>query len=110
MVDEDPTPSSIRPSPDPYSIEGEPMSEGEIQRLGAFMNGPDLPTYARMITFFSLQGKYLHPREIEHFRNSMTEEEWVEFKVEFWNYMFDLSESEYQEIRSILDVKNEILA
>lgn len=71
------------------------MSEGEIQRLGAFMSGPERPTYARMIDFFSTPGKYLHPREIEYFRNSMTHEEWIDFKVEFWDYIAELRMAPY---------------
>ncbi|ASU03987.1 hypothetical protein [Streptomyces phage Psst4] len=86
------------------------MTEGEIQRLGAFMSGQDRPTYARMITFFSVPGKYLHPREIEHFRNSMTDEEWIDFKVEFWDYMLDVRETEYEDVQRILETRKYIQA
>jgi hypothetical protein len=55
--------------------------------LSSFMQGPDRETFARMIGFFSVPGKYLHPRELMHFKLSMTYEEWVDFKVEFWSYM-----------------------
>lgn len=65
----------------------------EYQRLGAFMSGPDLPTYAQMISFFStsdtpgVKNKYLHPRELEKFRESLSSTEWYDFKVEFWDHL-----------------------
>lgn len=59
----------------------------DVKILSAFMQGEDSATYGRMIGFFSVPGKYLHPRELMRFRNSMTTEEWVDFKVEFWSYM-----------------------
>lgn len=49
--------------------------EGEIKELAKFMKGEDLPTFARMIDYFSVQGKYLHPRELKKFWESLTEEE-----------------------------------
>ena len=71
------------------------MTENEIHELGQFMSGPDNPTYARMIVFFStnidegspIKTKYLSPKEIKAFRDSMTEEEWIDFKVDFWDYV-----------------------
>lgn len=59
----------------------------DVEILSAFMQGPDIETYGRMIGFFSVPGKYLHPRELMRFRTSMTDEEWIDFKVEFWSHM-----------------------
>jgi hypothetical protein len=59
----------------------------EYAVLIAFMQGPDRETYARMIGFFSVPGKHLSPRELMEFKISMSYEEWVDFKVEFWSHM-----------------------
>lgn len=59
----------------------------DVRILVAFMQGKDSDTFARMIGFFSVPGKYLHPRELMRFRNSMSDEEWIDFKVEFWSYI-----------------------
>jgi hypothetical protein len=59
----------------------------DIKMLSTFMTGPDMATYGRMIGFFSVPRKYVHPREIWRFRNSMSDEEWTDFKVEFWSHM-----------------------
>ena len=47
----------------------------------------DWPTFARMIGFFSVPGKYVHLPEIKEFYDSMGKEEWTDFKVDFWSYM-----------------------
>ncbi|QPX71406.1 hypothetical protein SscP1EGY_8 [Streptomyces phage SscP1EGY] len=59
----------------------------ELNDVVEFMQGLDRKTYAKMIGFFSVPTKYLSPRELMRFRNSMTYEEWVDFKVDFWSHM-----------------------
>jgi hypothetical protein len=59
----------------------------DLEVLSLFLQGKDSPTYGRMMVFFSGPGKYLHPRELMRFRDSLTDEEWADFKVEFWSHM-----------------------
>lgn len=54
------------------------------EELAKFMYGKDSMTLSLLICFFSENSMYLHPRELMRFRTSMTDEEWIEFKVEFW--------------------------
>lgn len=50
-------------------------------QLRSLMTGPHMFTLARMICFFSWESRYLHPRELKIFWESLTEEEkawWVD--------------------------------
>lgn len=63
----------------------------EMKEIVAFMNGPDKVTLGRMIGFFSVPGKYLHPRELKPFWESLDvwDQNWfrVELsKAETWGY------------------------
>lgn len=49
--------------------------ENELTVLIAFMQGPDNAILGRLIHFFSEGGKYLHPRELKPFWESLTEGE-----------------------------------
>ncbi|MGW0901638.1 hypothetical protein ACWD0G_32555 [Streptomyces goshikiensis] len=46
---------------------GQMKHDGELEQLVGFMTGPDKVTLGRMIGYFSVPGKYLHPREMKVF-------------------------------------------
>jgi hypothetical protein len=54
----------------------------EMAQLERLMNGEDKATLARMISFFSVPGKYLHPRELKIFWDSLTDSEKNEWRWE----------------------------
>lgn len=45
----------------------------EMQDLIAFMQGPDNPVLVRLVSFFSRDSRYCHPRELKPFWESLTE-------------------------------------
>jgi hypothetical protein len=47
----------------------------DFPELIAFMQGPDRVTFARLISFFSVDSRYCHPRELKPFWESLTEAE-----------------------------------
>ena len=55
----------------------------DVEELIIFMNGPDKPTLAAMISFFSHESRYLHPRELKRFWDSLSDEEklWWRFVI-----------------------------
>lgn len=81
----------------------------DIKILTAFMQGPDQVTFGRMIGYFSVPGKYLHPRELMRFRNSMTDEEWIDFKAEFWDHMHQIRMVETARLKGKWSVWEEYL-
>lgn len=60
------------------------MSEGEIQKLADFMSGPDARIFGRFIGYFSTPGKYLHPRELKEFWESLTLMEQSYYRHAIW--------------------------
>ena len=47
----------------------------DIPALIKLMSGPDAVTFRRLVSFFSLDSRYLHPRELKEFWESLTESE-----------------------------------
>ena len=47
----------------------------DIPELIRFMNGPDDATLRRLLAYFSYESKYLHPRELKEFWDSLKESE-----------------------------------
>ncbi|MFD4247838.1 hypothetical protein ACFWP3_40615 [Streptomyces sp. NPDC058525] len=58
----------------------------ELQQLSAFMLGPDNSTLGRMIGYFSVLGKYLHPRELKEFWETLqpVERAWFRHEMITW--------------------------
>lgn len=57
------------------------------EEVKKFTKHVDWPTFTRMIAFFSVPGKYLHLPEIGAFYDSLSKEEWTDFKVDFWSHL-----------------------
>jgi hypothetical protein len=45
----------------------------DVEELIAFMQGPDNATLVRLVSFFSRDSRYCHPRELREFWESLTE-------------------------------------
>ncbi|MFJ2778179.1 hypothetical protein [Kitasatospora sp. NPDC087315] len=61
---------------------GQMKNGGELKELSAFMLGPDKATLGRMIGYFSVSGKYLHPRELKEFWETLKPMERAWFRRE----------------------------
>lgn len=61
----------------PYSEAMAPYIESDVSfvELVRFMNGPDDATLRRLLGYFSYESRYLHPRELKLFWDSLTEDE-----------------------------------
>lgn len=47
----------------------------DLPELIRFMNGPDDAVKRRLLGYFSYESRYLHPRELKVFWESLTEDE-----------------------------------
>lgn len=47
----------------------------ELEDLVNFMQGPDNPVLVRLVSYFSLDSRYCHPRELKSFWESLNESE-----------------------------------
>jgi hypothetical protein len=47
----------------------------DFPELLSFMNGPDGPTLRRLLGYFSYESRYVHPRELKAFWESLTQSE-----------------------------------
>lgn len=50
----------------------ETTKKNDTYELIEFMNGPDSVTLRRLLTYFSYDSRYLHPRELREFWGSLT--------------------------------------
>lgn len=48
---------------------------GDMDELIVFMNGHDGPYLRELVSYFSLDSRYCHPRELKLFWESLTESE-----------------------------------
>jgi AAA15 family ATPase/GTPase len=51
------------------------VTANEMTGLISFMNGLDGVTLKRLLSYFSHESRYLHPRELKEFWDSLTESE-----------------------------------
>lgn len=56
--------------------------DNDVKELIAFMQGAYQVTFSRMIWFFSEGNRYLHPRELKVFWESLTPEEEQYYSME----------------------------
>jgi hypothetical protein len=57
----------------------------DIPELIKFMNGPDSIHLKEMVVFFSLDSRYLHPRELKLFWESLTPDERSYYQTAVFN-------------------------
>jgi hypothetical protein len=65
------------------------LSREAVEELTAFMNGPDNRVLCRMINYFSYGSRYLTPRELKKFWDSLTEVEKTYWRTAIWHVKFE---------------------
>jgi hypothetical protein len=56
------------------------LPANDIPQLIKFMQGPDNPTFVRLINYFSRDSRYCHPRELKRFWESLTGAEKIYYR------------------------------